>query len=107
MGEPWTKRIVALAVAGSTADLFHKNSFTSPLPVECSVPARRLVISFMNGPFLAWLLCAESGGKPDRSKWVQRRLVQVRQRWTYTVFTRRFMQATDHDRFTRPQVRRA
>src|ERR1700678_1187507 len=49
--EPWTNRIVAFALAGSPADLFHRNSFTSPLLVQCSVPARRLgaVILFMNG----------------------------------------------------------
>src|SRR6266851_2130455 len=89
MDEPWTKRIVALVLAGSTAGLFHKNNFTSPLLVQCSAPVRRMVISFMNGPFWAWLLGAELGGKPAASECVKaahRRLIQGRQRWTYNVF---------------------
>src|ERR1700730_6001485 len=67
MDEPWTNRIVAFALAGSTAHLFHMKSLTSPLLVQCSVPARRgvAIISFMNGPFVARLLGGDWGGKPD------------------------------------------
>ena len=51
--EPWTNRIVALALAGSPAHLFHMKSFTSPLLVQCSLPVRRCcrVVSFMDRPF--------------------------------------------------------
>ena len=51
------------AAAGSPAHLFHRNSLTSPLLVQCSVPARRVAadISFMNGPFVAKLLGGDWG----------------------------------------------
>src|SRR5215470_674147 len=62
--EPWTNRIVAFAVAGSTAHLFHKNSFTSPLLVQCSTPANRWVVSFMERSFLARLRSPGSAGIP-------------------------------------------
>src|ERR1700716_742780 len=39
--EPCTNRIVPVLWPGSTAHLFHRNSFTSPLSVQCSVPVRR------------------------------------------------------------------
>src|SRR5229473_8642295 len=55
MEDPWTNRIGAFAPAGSTAHLFHRNSFTSPLLVQCSAPASRWVVSFMDRSFLAWL----------------------------------------------------
>src|SRR5436305_8544617 len=83
--EPWTNRIVALVLAGSTACLFHRNSFTSPLLVQCSVPGRRLVISFMNGPFVR-VLGGEWGGKPDGCRGSFGRLIQGRRRPTYPVF---------------------
>src|SRR5688572_10501447 len=35
--EPWTKRIVPLA-GPADAGFCHKNSFTSPLRVQCSLP---------------------------------------------------------------------
>src|SRR5258708_35320498 len=55
MEDPWTNRIGAFALAGSTAHLFHRNSLTSPLLVQCSAPASRWVVSFMERSFLAWL----------------------------------------------------
>ena len=39
--EPCTNRIVPLVLAGSSATLFHRNSLTSPLLVQCSVPGMR------------------------------------------------------------------
>src|SRR5438874_10098448 len=39
--EPCTNRIVPFVCAGSPATLFQRNSFTSPLLVQCSVPGRR------------------------------------------------------------------
>src|SRR5678815_5243492 len=36
--EPWTNRIVPFASRGSTALFRHRNSRTSPLRVQCSVP---------------------------------------------------------------------
>src|SRR5256885_4010696 len=39
--EPCTNRIVPWVFPGSPATLFHRNSLTSPLLVQCSVPGRR------------------------------------------------------------------
>src|SRR5262245_32945294 len=36
--EPWTNRIVPFVSRGSTAFFCHRNSRTSPLRVQCSVP---------------------------------------------------------------------
>src|SRR5215475_11726141 len=36
--EPWTNRIVPFVSRGSTAPFRHRNSRTSPLRVQCSVP---------------------------------------------------------------------
>src|SRR5919106_4036102 len=36
--EPWTNRIVRFLLRGSTALFRHRNSRTSPLRVQCSVP---------------------------------------------------------------------
>src|SRR5258708_23585452 len=53
MEDPWTNRIGAFALAGSTAHLFHRNSLTSPLLVQCSAPASRWIVSFMDRSFFA------------------------------------------------------
>src|SRR5215470_12632406 len=69
MEEPWTNRIGAFALAGSTAHLFHRNNLTSPLLVQCSAPADRWVASFMEGSSLAWSRprpCSPLHGGGDR-----------------------------------------
>src|SRR5260370_23049834 len=53
MEDPWTNRVGAFALAGSTAHLFHRNSLTSPLLVQCSAPASRWIVSFMDRSFFA------------------------------------------------------
>src|SRR5215831_18188693 len=64
--EPWTNRIVAFAVAGSTAHLFHRNSLTSPLLVQCSAPASRGVVSFMERSYGVVTVSRSEGGSANR-----------------------------------------
>src|SRR6476659_5999030 len=49
--EPCTNRIVPLVCAGSPATLFQRNSLTSPLLVQCSVPGIRTCTFIENSLF--------------------------------------------------------
>src|SRR6266481_2808736 len=75
MDDPWTNRIGAFALAGSTAHLFHRNSLTSPLLVQCSAPASRWVVSFMDRSLL-WHDCGVEIGREAESRQGHRRFIQ-------------------------------
>src|SRR5260370_39669045 len=66
MEDPWTNRIGAFALAGSTAHLFHRKSLTSPLLAQCSALASRWVVSFMDRSFFAMVAVSRSDARPSR-----------------------------------------
>src|SRR5260370_16098721 len=66
MEDPWTNRIGAFALPGSAAHLFHRKSLTSPLLVQCSAPASRWVVSFMERSFFGMVAVSRSDARPNR-----------------------------------------